>query len=71
MDNTIREICTRCGMVANLDPSLHTERYGHKPEINRDGKHMFFCFHRYAFTPYCTACVNEARRYRHNRVAAF
>lgn len=31
------EICTRCGMVANLDPWTHTERYGHAPEVVRDG----------------------------------
>lgn len=25
--------CTRCGMVANIDPVLHESRYGHAPVI--------------------------------------
>ena len=24
--------CTRCGMIANVDPVLHEQRYGHTPE---------------------------------------
>lgn len=29
---TVRETCAVCGMVANVDPALHAERYGHRPE---------------------------------------
>lgn len=30
--------CSRCGMVANRDPWLHADRYGHQPEfIDEDG----------------------------------
>lgn len=36
------EICARCGMVANLDPWLHTERYGHRPEVIRAGARLRF-----------------------------
>ena len=32
------ETCARCGMVANLDPWLHAERYGHQPQVWRDGQ---------------------------------
>lgn len=32
---TIRETCLICGMVANLDPTLHEERYEHAPRVKR------------------------------------
>lgn len=31
------EICVRCGMVANVDPWFHAQRYGHQPAVVRDG----------------------------------
>lgn len=46
----MRETCTICGMVANVDPSLHTERYGHKPRVIRDGIRLEFDFHTYSFS---------------------
>lgn len=30
--------CCKCGMIANVDPWLHTERYGHRPVIKWEGK---------------------------------
>jgi hypothetical protein len=33
-----RETCVRCGMVANIDPAFHEERYGHRPAVRRDGQ---------------------------------
>lgn len=49
-----REKCIRCGMVANVDPSLHTERYGHVPEVIRglgtSARRLRFSFETYAFT---------------------
>ena len=44
-----RETCVVCGMVANVDPSLHTERYGHAPEVRRDGRRYRFDFQTYTF----------------------
>ena len=38
----IREQCLRCGMVANLDPECHHERYGHRPVVERDGDRLRF-----------------------------
>lgn len=46
----VRETCIICGMVANLDPSLHTDRYSHRPEVIRNGQRLRFSFHTYAFT---------------------
>ncbi|SIH23057.1 Uncharacterised protein [Mycobacteroides abscessus subsp. abscessus] len=34
---SFRETCTLCGMVANLDPWLHAQRYGHEPVVTRGG----------------------------------
>lgn len=31
------EICIRCGMVANVDPWFHAQRYDHQPAVIRDG----------------------------------
>jgi hypothetical protein len=45
------ETCSTCGMVANLDPSLHTERYGHVPTVIRDGVPHVFDFTNYTFQP--------------------
>jgi hypothetical protein len=45
-----REQCVICGMTANIDPSLHTERYGHVPAVFRDGEVWAFSFETYAFT---------------------
>lgn len=50
MANAEREICVRCGMVANVDPFLHTTRYGHLPEVVRDGVTYRFSQHTAAFT---------------------
>ncbi|WP_165689214.1 hypothetical protein [Mycobacteroides abscessus] len=33
----MNETCIRCGMVANVDPWFHAERYGHQPAVVRDG----------------------------------
>lgn len=44
-----RESCTRCGMVANVDPSLHAERYGHDPVVRRDGVELEFDWETYTF----------------------
>ena len=44
-----REPCVRCGMTANLDPSLHAERYDHNPAVWRDGRVVEFCWHSYSF----------------------
>lgn len=49
MSDDGRETCVVCGMVANVDPSLHTERYGHRPEVVRDGVRLRFDFHTYTF----------------------
>jgi hypothetical protein len=46
---TTRETCTVCSMVANVDPSLHAERYGHTPEVRRDGKVYRFDWQTYTF----------------------
>jgi hypothetical protein len=46
----MRETCVICGMVANIDPSLHAERYAHTPEVIRDGQRFRFSFQTYAFT---------------------
>lgn len=45
-----REKCTHCGMVANVDPSEHAERYGHTPRVRRDEDLLDFDFTTYAFT---------------------
>lgn len=29
--------CSRCGMIANVDPWLHEKRYGHKPTVTVAG----------------------------------
>lgn len=44
------ERCTVCGMIANVDPSLHAERYAHIPRVRRDGVELEFDFGTYAFT---------------------
>lgn len=46
----MREICKRCGMVANVDPSLHHERYAHLPVVLRDGTFYEFSYHTYTFS---------------------
>lgn len=33
----VRLSCSHCGMVANVDPWLHTTRYGHVPTIRLRG----------------------------------
>lgn len=45
-----RETCAVCGMVANLDPFLHAQRYGHQPEVVRDGVTYRFSKFTSAFT---------------------
>lgn len=45
-----RESCAVCGMVANLDPSLHHQRYRHLPRVRRDGELWEFSYRTYAFT---------------------
>jgi hypothetical protein len=37
---TARETCLHCGMVANVDPNLHAERYEHEPTVRR-GRVLF------------------------------
>lgn len=37
MPTDTRIPCSVCGMVANVDPWLHEERYGHSPSIRVDG----------------------------------
>ncbi len=49
-DRDLREACAICGMLANVGPSEHTERYGHKPVVVRDGRLLEFDFRTYAFT---------------------
>jgi hypothetical protein len=41
--------CAICGLIANVDPSFHTERYGHIPVINIDGQLVRFDFQTYTF----------------------
>lgn len=48
--NAEREICTYCGMVANIDPFLHMQRYGHRPVVLRDGVEYRFSNYTAAFT---------------------
>jgi hypothetical protein len=33
----MKETCILCGMVANVDPWTHQERYRHVPKVIRDG----------------------------------
>lgn len=47
----MKESCVICGMVANVDPALHTERYGHVPEVIRDGVRRRFSFQSWTFQP--------------------
>ena len=47
----MRETCVKCGMVANVDPSLHHERYGHRPEVIRNGRLYRFSYYGYRFQP--------------------
>lgn len=47
----MRELCTRCGMVANIDPWLHASRYRHQPTVIRDGK-LLIHNRRGAFVPF-------------------
>lgn len=35
-----RETCVICGMIANVDPWLHAERYAHEPEVVRYGRRL-------------------------------
>jgi hypothetical protein len=44
------ERCTICGMVANVDPSEHAERYAHTPRVRRDGVVLEFDFATYTFS---------------------
>lgn len=44
------ERCVTCGMIANLDPSLHHQRYRHLPRVRRNGKLLQFDYRTYAFT---------------------
>jgi hypothetical protein len=55
----MREECVKCGLTANLDPSLHTERYGHVPEVIRDGRLHRFDFSTYTFQPTNWDVANE------------
>ena len=32
------ERCSQCGMLASVDPALHTTRYGHAPRFRRAGR---------------------------------
>jgi hypothetical protein len=32
--------CTICGMLATVDPVLHTSRYGHTPAIREGGREL-------------------------------
>jgi hypothetical protein len=41
--------CLICGMTANIDPSCHTERYAHIPEVRVDGERLRFDFTTYTF----------------------
>lgn len=34
------KLCIHCGMVGNVDPWFHAERYGHEPVIILDGVRM-------------------------------
>jgi hypothetical protein len=43
--------CDLCGMIANLDPGFHAERYDHLPEITVDGVRKRWSFETYAFEP--------------------
>jgi hypothetical protein len=45
-----REVCMVCGMVANLDPGLHSERYAHPPVVKRNGRLWRFSFYTYSFS---------------------
>jgi hypothetical protein len=38
------------GMTANIDPSFHTERYGHVPAVFRGGEVWAFNFETYTFS---------------------
>lgn len=55
----MREECVKCGMIANIDPSLHTERYAHVPEVIRDGVLHRFDFSTYTFQPTQWEVANE------------
>jgi hypothetical protein len=46
----MKETCIICGMVANIDPSLHHQRYRHLPRVRRDGRTLEFSYLTYAFT---------------------
>lgn len=48
-ETTNREKCVRCGLVANIDPSLHAERYDHNPAVWRDGRVLEFDWTTYTF----------------------
>ena len=47
----MKEICTFCGMVANIAPSDHMERYGHAPTVWRNGREYQFSLARFRFEP--------------------
>ena len=49
MTTETTEQCAICGLVANVDPSLHRQRYRHTPEVWRDGRRLRFDWHTYTF----------------------
>ena len=51
----MKEKCMRCGLVANLDPRLHAERYGHDPTVWLDGRAYVFDWSTYAFVQEVTS----------------
>jgi len=56
----IRERCTYCGQIANVDPSLHQERYRHLPYVLRDGELHAFHPESYTFRRVtCEDCIDE------------
>jgi hypothetical protein len=36
--------CLRCGMLADVDPVLHEERYGHRPKYRDESGRVFVWF---------------------------
>ncbi len=37
----VAQKCATCGMLATVDPALHTSRYGHAPVVRRFGGQVF------------------------------
>ena len=46
---TATERCAVCTLAANVDPALHQQRYGHTPEVWRDGQRLRFDFRTWTF----------------------